>query len=306
MVTVLLTCYRGEKYLPRQLATLRTQTESFRALVRDDGSPDGTAALLEEVVRRDERFRLAADHGTHRGAAEGFLSLIRQSEGEFVALCDQDDVWHRAKLWTLRQAMEKAQAQVGEDVPLLVHSDCRVVDAQEKVLHQSLFRHQGWNGKTTALAPLLAQNNVTGCTLMMNRALANLVGKYAPEGLTMHDWFIALTAAAFGQIVFVDERLMDYRQHGDNAMGASAHGLLRRGAEALRSPEKVRARLTLAYGNAEAFLWAYDGVLPEDAEAVVRRFLAIRSMSRGKRAAALLRGGYLMQNPLMRVGQMIF
>ena len=65
---------------------------------------------------------------------------------------------------------------------------------------------------------LLSQNVVTGCTVMVNRALLDLAAPW-PEAAVMHDWYLALVAACFGQIGLVEEATIDYRQHERNQVG---------------------------------------------------------------------------------------
>ena len=138
------------------------------------------------------------------------LALMREAadSGAPVALCDQDDIWHPDKLTRLHAALSDAEARFGADTPILVHSDARIVDADGRPLHASLWRHQGWNPAAPSLPELLVQNNVTGCLLMMNAPLCRLCAQHQPTGdLHMHDWFIALTAAAFGRIIRFRRRL---------------------------------------------------------------------------------------------------
>ncbi len=307
MVSILLAAYNGERFLPQQLASLRAQTVDFRVLWQDDGSADGTLALLEAVSREDARFRPGKAQGLHLGAVGNFLSLMAQDDAPYTALCDQDDVWHGDKLTRCVAAMEAAEALYGADTPLLVHSDSRLIGADGKTLHASFFAHQQWDGSAADLPRLLVQNNVTGCTVLMNAALRRLVVAHAvPETLFMHDWFIALTAAAFGQVIFLPEALVDYRQHGSNVLGASRHGLLRRGLDALRMPRKARARLRLTYDHARVFREAYGDALPTSAACTVAAYLATQKLCKVQRVQALRRGGYVMQGRLTRLGQIIF
>ena len=169
-----------------------------------------------------------------------------------------------------------------------------------------LFR-SGWDGGANALPQLLVQNNVTGCTCLMNAALRRLVAEHAQaERIFMHDWFIALTAAAFGRIVFVDAPLVDYRQHGRNVLGASPHSLVRRALAALRTPERARERIHLTYRHARAFREAYGDALPADAAAIVDGYLATQALPKHKRIAALKQGNFLMQSRIARMGQRLF
>lgn len=306
-IQVLMACYNGETYLPRQLESLRAQDDPcFSVLLQDDGSTDSTPALLEEACR-DSRFCLAAESGRHHGAIGNFISLMKQSTAAYAALCDQDDEWAADRLSRCRAAMEEAEARYGADTPLLVHSDARLVDTHGNTLHESFFAHQGWDKTAVTLPRLLVQNNVTGCTLLMNASLRRLVVEHGdPAGMHMHDWFIALTAAAFGHIVFVDAPLVNYRQHGVNVMGASKQPLPQRAAKALTQWQKGKKRIALTYTHTRAFLDAYGDALPQDAKRVIDDYLATEKLPKLRRVLAVQRLGCTMQSKVTRLGQIIF
>ncbi len=152
-IRVLLPVYNGACYLPALLDSLRAQTDPcFDVLAQDDGSDDDTPALLRSLAG-DPRFALGAEGGRHLGAKGSFLSLMRQADAPLIALCDQDDVWEPERLALGRAALSEAEARLGEDTPILVHSDCAVTDAAGRVLHPSFFRHQGWDPAADTLAP---------------------------------------------------------------------------------------------------------------------------------------------------------
>lgn len=307
-ITVLLAAYQGEKYLPELLASLAGQDDpAYRVLMQDDGSIDGTPAILADKAAADDRFSLAACQGTHLGAVGNFLSLMAQDDAPYSALCDQDDVWAKQRLSRCRAAMEAAEARWGCDVPLLVHSDCAVTDAEGSVLHHSFFAHQGWDPAATDLRRLLVQNNATGCTMLMNAALRNLVVRHArADEMFMHDWFIAMTASAFGHVAIVNEPLVRYRQHGKNVMGASKSGLLLRAVKALGEAEKSRERILRTYHYAQTFRSAYGDALPAAAAETVDTYLNTQYMGKLRRVWAVQKGGYRMQSTVTRIGQMLF
>ena len=305
-ITVLLAAYNGARFLPEQLESLRGQTDgAFRVLMRDDGSTDGTGALLARAAE-DLRFAVLPEEEKHLGAAGSFLTLLQLARTPYAALCDQDDVWAPERLSRCRAAMEAAEAKWGADCPILVHSDCALMDGEGRPIAPSFFRRQGWRGDAVSLPELLVQNNVTGCTVLLNRPLAELAGRADPAAVEMHDWFLAQTAAAFGHIVFLPEALVSYRQHGDNAIGASRRSLPGRVAEALRTPEKARARIALTYRRAAFLLETYGDTLPEGQRETIRAYLATEHMPRLQRIRAVMKGGYRMQSPWARMGQRIF
>ncbi len=307
-IQILLAAYQGEKYLPELLRSLSAQTEEgFRVLWQDDGSTDGTARLLSAWGEGDPRFQPGRSQGHHLGPAGNFLSLLRQSDAGELLLCDQDDIWEREKVDALHQALAKAAARFGGDTPILVHSDCSVIDEAQQVLSPSFFRLEGWDPQATTLPRLLVQNNVTGCTVLLNRPLADLVCRYGRAGaMFMHDWFIALTAASFGQVVFLDRPLTRYRQHEGNTIGASRASLLHRAVGALGDREKAKARIRLTYTHAKAFRQSFGASLPAPAASLIDAYLATEGLPRFSRIRAVRHLGCVMQSPVTRAGQILF
>ncbi len=306
-LTVLLPTYNGARFLPEQLESLRRETDAaFHVLLQDDGSSDGTVDYLHSL-EDGPLFSFGAESGRHLGAKGNFLSLMRQADTPYAALCDQDDVWEPERLSIGRQFMAEAEARFGADTPILVHSDCAVTDETGRVLHGSFFAHQGWDPKACTLSRLLVQNNVTGCTVLMNRALYRLAADHAdPARIFMHDWFLAQTAAAFGQIVFIPQPLVRYRQHGANAVGASRGRTVSRAVHALRRADESRERIALTYEQAAVFRECYGGLLPEAAGKCVEAYLHTRELPKWRRIRAVRQGSYTMQSRTARWGQILF
>jgi len=306
---ILLTAYNGAAHLPDLLASLAAQTDpDFSVLIQDDGSEDGTLSLLRQQCERDSRFSFGKEQGYHLGAAGNFCSLIRQcKDAGRILLCDQDDIWEPEKVARLKTAMDSLESRFGADVPLLVHSDCSLVSEDGEPVGSSFFRHQGWDPQAVTLPPLLVQNNVTGCTLIMNEPLRSLVAGHAKaKDLFMHDWFIALTAASFGHIAFVDEPLTRYRQHSGNVVGASSESLVKRGIAAFKNRRESKRRILLTYTHTKVFRKLYEGELPPEAQATVSAYLATQRMRKIPRVLAVQRLGCRMQSPVTRLGQMLF
>ena len=305
---VLLATYNGSAFLPALLDSLVSQSDpDFMVMMQDDGSADGTPDLLSGIAGRDRRFFFGAEQGMHLGAAGNFLSLIRQVKADYILLCDQDDIWESEKIAVLKRAMLDLEALYGSETPLLVHSDCSLIGESGENIGNSFFARQGWDPAAVSLPQLLVQNNVTGCTLIMNESLRKLIAEHAKAGdLFMHDWFIALTAASFGQIAFVKRPLTRYRQHTGNEIGASAHSLLARGLAALGNRQDAKRRILLTYTHAEAFSRLYGDLLPAQAKSTVDRYLATQRMPKLSRILAVRRLGCVMQSPVTRLGQILF
>lgn len=215
--------YNGATFLTAQLDSILAQdTDCWHLTVSDDGSTDATPEILEDYARRfpdkitrvfsGRRFGNARDH---------FFWLMAQCEAEYMHFADQDDVWHPEKVRVMQEALEQAEAQYGAQTPLLVFTDQAVVDENLKPLAPSLMKMQQQEPQNTDYRNLLFRNVVTGCTAAINRALAQIAGACRnPAQTVMHDWWLGLTAARFGKLLYLEQATIDYRQHGHNSVGA--------------------------------------------------------------------------------------
>lgn len=305
MIDILLAAYNGERYLPAQSRSLRGQSYGdFTVLCRDDGSRDATAAQLAALEREDKRFRLI--YGSPSGSASGcFFALLHSSDAPYTMFCDQDDVWHADKVEKTLAAMKAAERKYGADTPLLVHTDLRVVDAVLREISPSMMALQQLCPEENGLPRLLAQSLVSGCTMMINAPLRRLVTARLPERCLMYDWWISLAAAAFGKIIYLPESTIDYRQHGDNQVGAAA----------VHSPayilQKLRAQsagksLWGTYAQAAAFADAFGDILPRQQAELVRRYAALPELGKLQRIRTIRRLGTLKCGTLRRLGQYWF
>lgn len=229
-IAVLLSTYNGAKFLREQIDSLLAQTHSnFLLVVRDDGSSDGSYALLTEYAEQQpERLHLLPDDDDNYGASGGFAFLVNYVlenkaalglESAYMMFCDQDDTWYPNKIETQLGAMLAAEESAGEGVPVLIHSDLEVVSEQNTAIAKSLIRYQGLEIERNRFPNLVISNLVTGCTALINESLAEKALPI-PTNAIMHDWWMALVATAFGRLVFLDTPLVHYRQHGNNTIGA--------------------------------------------------------------------------------------
>lgn len=225
-VDILLSTYNGENYLKEQIDSLLGQTyQSFRLLVRDDGSTDQTVSILERYREKDSRIQLLPV-GANLRTCQSFARLMEQATASYIFFCDQDDFWFPSKLEISLKKMKSLEERIGKEKPLLLHSDAVVVNQRLERISPSFWNYAGLHAeKTTRLSRLLAQNVVTGCTTLINRALLEASLPIPKEAL-MHDWWLALVAAGLGQVECLSEATLLYRQHERNVLGAKKYGIL--------------------------------------------------------------------------------
>lgn len=204
--------YNGEKYLSQQIESIIAQTETkWRLIIRDDGSKDNTLSIIKQFINRDKRIELV--EGENVGVINSFFQLVKYSKADFYFFCDQDDVWLSNKL----EIMLNEATSCEQGVPLLVYSDLKVVDSNLNVLYSSMI-DELTGPASTNLKEEMRRNCVTGCASMINNALAKVWQE--TEDVIMHDWYLAQIAAAYNNLVYINEPTVLYRQHENNVLGA--------------------------------------------------------------------------------------
>jgi glycosyltransferase involved in cell wall biosynthesis len=216
-IAVLMATCNGAAYLGDQLDSLAAQSLPPRWLVvSDDGSTDGTRAVLSAFAARNPRISLHLLDGPRQGPAANFLFLLRHvpAEAGLVAIADQDDVWLQDKL--MRGARMLAAQPCGR--PALLGTRTLVCDAGLQHRRPSPL----WR-RPFGFRHALVQSVAGGNTMMMNRATVSLAAAAAEaQQVVMHDWWLyQIVSGAGGQVLFDPQPQVLYRQHGANQIGAS-------------------------------------------------------------------------------------
>ena len=231
-IAILLSTYNGSKYLIEQLDSILDQSYlNYVIVARDDGSCDDSLKILDKYSKKfTDKFHLLDQDNLNRGASGSFSYLIEYVlenqellglASAYMMFCDQDDIWCADKIVTQVVAMlEAEEGQTGkESLPLLIHSDLWVVSEEKALIAKSLVSYQGLEIDRNRFSNLVISNIVTGCTALINEALARKAVPVSRQAI-MHDWWLALVATAFGKLVFIERPLVYYRQHGTNTIGA--------------------------------------------------------------------------------------
>lgn len=311
-ITVVMATYNGEAYVAQQLDSILNQTvPQLRIVVSDDGSSDGTRGILEDYQRRYPDQITLCHHEKSAGdscevppAARNFFWLLGQAQGDYILLSDQDDVWKPDKVERLLAKVRELEKLLGWQVPILVHSDMEVVDAGLEQISPSFFRYQKVDPHRNSLAQVLVENPVTGGAAMFNRALLEKLRRI-PEICVMHDWWIALTAASFGVIAYVPDRLYLYRQHGHNTLGAKRIGSAGEVKERLGRQDQVVENYRRMFAQARAFEEQYDRELNAGQRSVLRAYRALRYQSPVGRFRNIVRNHFFKSSLLQTLAQCV-
>lgn len=268
-IDVLLSVYNGEKYLKQLFESLENQScRNFRLHIRNDGSTDSSDAILAEMLSQFGFESYLLPDNEHIGVISSYNRLLAESSADYIMFCDQDDVWLPGKIAMTAKRMSEAEIEFG-NIPLLIHTDLRVVDENLKLIADSFWKYQHLNSlKMCSLNRVLIHNSVTACAMMINRPLARLVGKI-PASAIMHDWYLGIAAAAFGKIIPVEEATILYRQHSMNTLGGRNYNIGSILQQAFSGRATVRRSIQKTISQSKLFLAHFESeLMPQNLELI--------------------------------------
>jgi glycosyltransferase involved in cell wall biosynthesis len=205
LVSIALCTYNGALYLEELLQSLLVQThQNFEIIASDDCSTDRSAAILRDLAQRDDRVRVFVN-ATNLGHTRNFEFALSQCSGDYIAPCDQDDIWSRDKLRILLNTLRGSA--------IMAYCDSDLIDAAGKSLG---IRMSDLHSMISTEDPAVfaMANCVSGHAMLFKREL--LQRALPISDCFFYDWWLAAVAAASGGVVYCDLSLVQYRQHGAN------------------------------------------------------------------------------------------
>lgn len=309
-IAICMATFNGEKYIADQIESILRQTyQNWILFIRDDNSVDNTQEIIRKYATLDpQRIILLRDESLVGGSAkQNFASILAwvsdKYDFSYFMFADQDDVWLDTKIEKSMKLL--LLNEVSSGLPLLVHTDLQVVDQNLEALGESFFEYRALKPDITDLRHLLIQNNVTGCTMLWNRALNELID-LQDATVVMHDWWIALIASVFGKILALKEPTVLYRQHGNNVVGATKVNTIRFVLKRLAGNNHVRKTLRLSVEQAAAFRNHFLGKLNEEDDRILCTFSELYSHNKITRILTVCRECILKQGWVQIIGELIF
>lgn len=203
LVSIVVCTYNGEAFLRQQLDSLVNQTYiNIEILVVDDRSSDSSASIAREYAEKDERVRVIINP-TNLGYNKNFEQSFYLSKGEFIAVSDQDDIWASDKI-------SKMLPLFSNEKILLAH--CQSVRFTDQIPQNKTYnKRQLFTGND--VRKLMFFNTIAGHNIMFRK---NLLQHDAFPTDVFYDWWLALLAATYGEVVATNEVLTFHRFHNSN------------------------------------------------------------------------------------------
>ena len=227
MVDILMATYNGEAFVEEQVQSIINQTyREWRLLVHDDGSTDKTMEILHRLAEEDERVVVIEDGVQRLGVARNFIHLVKQSAAAYCMFCDQDDVWLPHKVEKMVHAIE----QYNQGIPQVVYTNAFLWSPDRGIISDK----NTLTYPTTLRQTLFLNTGIQGAAAIFNRSMCEVIEQQLSY-YAMHDHVLLLAGICFGEVHYLHESLMYYRQHENNLTG--------------NAPGSIAKKITLMWQN---------------------------------------------------------
>lgn len=230
-ISVAMATYNGEKYIERQLDSIRMQTrEVDEVIICDDQSKDRTVEVIEKYIEQHQLQGWSVSvNEENKGFIGNFFGVLKRTTGDYIFLCDQDDEWALDKIEKMVAIMEQDKnIQALNAAVQLIDGEGKKIPIKKRrgYCNANILHMQVKEGALIPISvPFLVNSNVSpGCTMCITRKLKDVCVTYANmcvETKFPHDWFLNIMAAKENGTYFYNEASVYYRIHEENTIGVT-------------------------------------------------------------------------------------
>jgi len=215
MISIVLTVYNGEKYITEQIQSIvRQSVTADEVIIMDDGSTDSTIKIISEFITANKLsdWNLYVNE-ENLGWRRNFIEGLKRSKGNYVFLCDQDDVWYHNKIERMTEIL------VGNNgIELLASTYTPLLEDNKNVLEKRTLKSFGKNKGVSRkqFNEKFLYVEYPGCVYALRRSLVNEVIAEWYER-SAHDSLAWRLAMLRDSLYILDEPLIYYRRHENSA-----------------------------------------------------------------------------------------
>lgn len=266
MVDILMATYNGEAFVEEQVRSIVNQTYTdWRLLIHDDGSTDKTLDILHRLAHKDKRIVVIEDETSKLGVAKNFIHLVTKSSAPFCMFCDQDDIWLPNKVEKMLHAIQ----QYNQNIPQVLYTNAFLWNPERGIISDK----NTLTYPTTIRQTLFLNTGIQGAAAIFNRAMCEVV-EQPLSFYAMHDHVLLLAGICFGEVHYLHESLMYYRQHEHNVTG-NAPGSIAKKIALMWQNKHVRLVNREHYDGLKAFYEHFQSNISISDKQLIEAFLSM-------------------------------
>lgn len=234
MISVCIATFNGEKYIKEQILSIIPQlSKSDEIIISDDGSRDKTLEVIKDI--ESPIIKIFINNGEH-GYTPNFENALKHSSGDYIFLCDQDDIWTSNKVANCMSYFK--------NYDFLIH-DAVLVNYKDTVIAESFFQQRH---SRPGLIQNIIRFSYLGCCMAFKRDILNIALPFPKNHkYCTHDNWLALVGMAFFKTIVINEKLIHYRRYNNN----TSSGGLKNSTSLLF---KIRYRIYLIFWLVRRFI----------------------------------------------------
>jgi hypothetical protein len=203
-------------FFTKQLASINYQDfRRFKVDIRDDVSDDfERIKIVVASMLTDTPYTITRNE-KNLGSNKTFEILLADCTTEYIAFCDQDDIWRRDKLSLCLQGLKDAGTTIA-------YTDSRIINENDNVIFANFsagrrrVKHRYGEG---IWKDLIRKNSITGCTMVARSNAIRCSLPFPPADIYVWDQWVAIHGSLAGSVRYIPDALVSYRIHSNNQVG---------------------------------------------------------------------------------------
>ena len=211
MISVCMATYNGGRFIKEQIDSILPQlSQDDELIVSDDGSTDRTLEIIASY--KDERIKVFHHQKTGNKyyptlkvcySTNNFENALKQAKGDYIFLCDQDDIWEKNKVEESMKLLKKYD--------YVIHN-LSVIDENGNVVKEKYYKNQTLTFK---IFQDIKSLSFWGCCSCFNKKKKKNALPI-PKRVVQHDSWIGLVAEKIGRCVYIEKTFIRHRIYGEN------------------------------------------------------------------------------------------
>lgn len=220
-ISVVMTTYNGEKYIEEQLKSILRQTiKPDEVIICDDVSSDNTVLVINNIIESSSINIVLYINQKNLGFIKNFRQAIMKASGNYIFLCDQDDLWEEDKIEKTINLMKEKNVLMACTGIRLIDKNGVIISDTEVFKSDPIQGYEAWTNQCyqISLKRLVWGNFCPGCTYCFTREIADVYEKIE-NNVVPHDLQLLYIASNMDKAIYIDEPLSRYRLHENNTVG---------------------------------------------------------------------------------------